>query len=112
MDGDLRHKVESCATFLATLGGNNYHTVCGTGAIYCGCGSVLEHLYGFNIIDVEVDVVRCGHSVNHIQRVVVCEVADTADLDLWKRAYLASGSDAYAGCRTQKHSTDVLVRWL
>ena len=81
---ELGVEVHVTAARLAALGGDDYHAIGGTGAVKGGCGGILQHRDGFDVLRVDgghdaagrVGIGRVlriagiggGHAIDHIER--------------------------------------------
>ena len=65
----------------AGLGGDEYHSVCGTGSVHCSCGGIFQHAYGLDVVRVDI-VYVCFDAVHQHER--SCAAAygvDTPDIE-------------------------------
>ncbi|OQB67862.1 MAG: hypothetical protein BWX93_01693 [Bacteroidetes bacterium ADurb.Bin139] len=92
-------------TKLALLCGNHDDTVGSPGTVNGSRGSVLKHVYGFDVVGVDVVQVTANYTVNNIQRRRGPYGAKSSDSDLESRARLTvvlydsyTGGLALQGC--------------
>ena len=61
-----------CAAALCALGGDDDHTVCTACTVDCSCGTILEHVDGLDLLEVDGPHVSSGYAIDDDERSLSC----------------------------------------
>ena len=65
----------------AGLGGDEYHSVCGTGSVHCGGGCIFQHAYGLDVVRIDIVYVGFDAIYQHERSCAAAYGVDTPDVE-------------------------------